>query len=59
MSSRQTTYRWRRAAGTAVGTVLILGAGLGAPSGPVRAAENAGGSPDQVGSWTAPFEEEG
>jgi hypothetical protein len=44
--------------GAAVGAVVILSAGLTTTSAPVRAAAG-DGSPDQVGVWTAPFEEGG
>lgn len=56
MIERRPGARWRLL-GTAVGAVVIVGAGL-AGSSAAKAAPS-GGSPDQVGTWTAPFEEGG
>jgi Galactose oxidase-like, Early set domain len=60
MTERRHPSRWRLSMGTAVGTAVILGAGLSTGSSPARAAQATGdSSSDQVGTWTPPFEEGG
>jgi Galactose oxidase-like, Early set domain len=60
MTHGRARSRWRLGMGTAVGTAVILGAALSTGSAPVSAAPDPGsGSPDQVGTWTPPFEEGG
>jgi hypothetical protein len=57
MIQRRPGSRWRLGMGTAVGAVVVAGAAATAGSAPVKAAPGPGA--DQVGSWTAPFEEGG
>ncbi|HEX3604732.1 MAG TPA: hypothetical protein VH134_02330, partial [Candidatus Dormibacteraeota bacterium] len=58
MIERRPGSRWRLTFGTAAGALVILGAAVSTGTGPVRAAPS-GSAPDQVGSWTTPFEEGG
>jgi hypothetical protein len=57
MIQRRPGSRWRLGMGTAVGAMVVAGAAATAGAGPVKAAPGPGA--DQVGSWTAPFEEGG
>jgi hypothetical protein len=57
MIQRRPGSRWRLGMGMAVGAVVVAGAAATAGSAPVKAAPGPGA--DQVGSWTAPFEEGG
>jgi hypothetical protein len=58
MIERRPGSRWRLTVGTAVGALVIVGAAVTTGSAPAKAAPS-GSSPDQVGTWTAPFEEGG
>ena len=58
MVTRRLVSRAHLGIGTAVGVLVVLGA-LSGGSSPVSAAQTSGQAPDQVGAWTAPFEEGG
>src|SRR5207302_8100021 len=55
---RRPGSRWRLSLGTAAGVLVILGTAVAPGTAPAKAAPS-GSSPDQAGSWTAPFEEGG